>query len=222
MSQCRRVSLLPGDGIGPEVTRAARTVVDATGVVLEWEEHLVGQPAIDAGMGSALPDEVLQAIRSTTIALKGPISTTPSSSFRSPNIGLRRELDLFAQARFIRSFRGLAAPGRNVDLVVIRETTEDLYAGIEYASGTKEATELAAMIVRTGGEVSLAAGFSIKPVSEPAGAPRRRGSRSASPRAQGKRVTVAHKATVMRATDGLLLEPRARSRRSTPTSRSTT
>lgn len=200
-----RIVLLPGDGIGPEVTAAARHVLDATGVAVEWEVHEVGLPAVAAG-SVPLPDGVLAGIRRCGVALKGPVSTPPDGSFRSVNIALRRALDLYVQARPCRSALAPPRPGPPLDVVIARETTEDLYAGVEIPAGADGSAAVADALARAGHPVPAGCGMSVKFVTEGAA---RRAARAVLTlaRAEGRRrVTVVHKASVMRATDGLFLE----------------
>ena len=201
-----RVTLIPGDGIGPEVVDAGRRVLEASGVPLDWDVQLLGQPALDAGAPDAVPPETLASIRRNRVALKGPVTTRPDSGFRSPNIGLRRALDLYVQVRPVRSLPGGAARFSDVDVVVIRETTEDLYAGIEYRSGSAEADDLTAWLAERGAVLGAGSGLSIKGISP--GAVRRvmQFAVDWARRHGRRRVTVVHKATVMRATDGLFLD----------------
>ncbi len=200
------VTVIPGDGIGPEVVDAARRVVEATGVAVRWDVQQLGQPALDAGAGSALPAATLDSVRRTGAALKGPVSTSATGGFPSPNTGLRRALDVFAQVRPARSLPGVATPFPTLDVAVIRETTEDLYAGIEFAAGSPGARDVIEAARRHGAALSDAAAVSLKPASE-AAVRRTLEFAVGWAREHGRRkVTVAHKATVMRATDGLFLE----------------
>src|SRR5438034_6305339 len=136
-----RVILTPGDGTGPELTEAARRVLEATGVEFEWEVHEAGVGVMDEA-GTPLPDETLESIRRNGVALKGPITTPIGTGFRSVNVALRHELDLFAAVRPSRSLPGVPTRYPGVDLVVIRENTEDLYAGIEFERGAPETEHL--------------------------------------------------------------------------------
>ncbi|HJX42511.1 MAG TPA: isocitrate/isopropylmalate family dehydrogenase [Geodermatophilus sp.] len=200
------VTFIPGDGIGPEVVDAARRVVEATGVPVRWDEQHLGQPALDAGAESALPAATVESVRRTGAALKGPVSTSRTGGFPSPNTGLRRALDVFAQVRPTRSLPGVPTLFPTLDVAVIRETTEDLYAGIEFAAGSPGAREVIEAARRHGAALSDAAAVSLKPASE-AAVRRTLEFAVAWAREHGRRkVTVAHKATVMRATDGLFLE----------------
>lgn len=200
------VTLIPGDGIGPEVTAAAVAVVAATGVDIEWDVHDVGLPAMESAARQPLPDAVLASIRERRFALKGPVSTPRrSAGFRSVNVELRRSLGLFAQARRCRSWPGAPAPCGPMDVVVIRETTEDLYAGVEAARGSPLAKEIIGALSAAGQSVKPDAGLSIKWVTPEAS---RRAVEFAFRHARAhdrRRVTVAHKATVMRETDALFL-----------------
>ncbi|HEX6231024.1 MAG TPA: isocitrate/isopropylmalate dehydrogenase family protein [Actinomycetota bacterium] len=199
------VTLIPGDGIGPEVSEAARRVLDATGVRFEWVVEEAGAHVLERA-GTVLPDRVLDAIRRSRVALKGPITTPVGSGFRSVNVALRHELDLFAAVRPSRSLSGVPTRHPGVDLVVIRENTEDLYRGIEFERGSAEARALRAELVRLAGrEVREDSGFTVKPISVTG---TRRIVRFAFGfvRANGrKKVTLGHKANVMRFSDGLFL-----------------
>jgi isocitrate dehydrogenase (NAD+) len=197
------VTLIPGDGIGPEVSDATRRVLDATGVEIDWVVEDAGASTLERE-GAALPPRVLDQIRRSRVAIKGPITTPVGSGFRSVNVELRRSLDLFASVRPSRSLAGLATPYPDVDLVVIRENTEDLYQGIEFERGTPEARELREELLRLSGrEVGEDSGFTVKPISV-TGA--RRIVRFALDfvRAQGRRkITLGHKANILWYSDGL-------------------
>jgi isocitrate dehydrogenase (NAD+) len=197
------VTLIPGDGIGPEVSEATRRVLDATGVPIEWVVQDAGAAVLE-GEGTALPPRVLDRIRRSRVAIKGPITTPVGSGFRSANVELRQALDLFASVRPSRSLAGLPTPYPDVDLVVIRENTEDLYQGVEFERGTPEARELREELVRLSGrEVGEDAGFTVKPISVTG---TRRIVRFALDfaRAQGRRrITLGHKANIMWFSDGL-------------------
>jgi isocitrate dehydrogenase (NAD+) len=200
-----RVTLIPGDGIGPEVATAARLVLDAADVGIEWTERLAGTAALDEH-GQPMPEATLDAIRESRVALKGPITTPVGTGFRSVNVALRQGLDLFAAVRPARALPGVPIRHPSVDLVVMRENTEDLYAGIEFERGSPEAAELRDELRALGGfEVREDAGITVKPISVSG---TRRIVRFAFEyaRANGrKKVTVGHKANVMRYSDGLFL-----------------
>jgi isocitrate dehydrogenase (NAD+) len=201
-----RVTMIPGDGIGPEVAAAARLVLDAADVGIEWTERPAGSSALE-GYGDLLPDETLESIRHDRVALKGPITTPVGTGFRSINVALRQGLDLFAAVRPARSLPGVTTRHTGVDLVIVRENTEDLYQGIEFERGSAEATALREKLATVGGLVVREdAGITLKPISvsgtdrivrfafEYARANRRR------------KVTLGHKANVMRYSDGLFLQ----------------
>src|SRR5256886_10245159 len=198
-----RVTLIPGDGTGPELTEATRRVLEATGVDFDWDVQYAGSDVMDEYGGNPLPDHVLDAIRHSGVALKGPITTPVGGGFRSVNVALRRGLDLYAQVRPCKSYPGVRTRFDDVDLVVVRENTEDLYAGIEYEQGSPEAEELIGWIEAHGGRLrNRDAGISIKPISI-TGTRRivqfafdyaRRNSR--------RKVTAVHKANIMKFSDG--------------------
>jgi isocitrate dehydrogenase (NAD+) len=200
-----RVTLIPGDGIGPEVCGAARQAIEATDVDIEWDVQEFGADAYRRE-GQGLLERVVASVRERGVALKGPTST-PSGGFRSINIALRRDLDLYAGVRPCRALPGIATPFPDTDVVVVRMNTEDLYAGIEYGRDDERVAALRELIAGTQGTALPAdGGISLKPLSFGASA---RVARTAFEyaRANGRgRVTAVHKATVMRATDGLFLE----------------
>lgn len=200
------VTLIPGDGIGPEVAEATRRVLEATDVGFEWVVEEAGAHVLERE-GTVLPERVLERIRRSRVAIKGPITTPVGSGFRSANVALRQELDLFAAVRPSRSLPGVPTPHPDVDLVVIRENTEDLYRGIEFRVGSPETAALRAEIRRlTGREVREDAGLTLKPISVTG---TRRIVRFAFgyARTNGRRtITLGHKASVMRFSDGLFRE----------------
>jgi isocitrate dehydrogenase (NAD+) len=199
------VTLIPGDGVGPELSEATRRVVDATGVKIDWEVENAGADVV-AQYGTPLPERVLDSIRRTKVALKGPLTTPVGRGFRSVNVALRQELDLYACLRPCKYYRGVRSRYENVDLVVVRENTEDVYAGIEFQEGKPETLELIDDIARLGGrKMPSDSGISIKGISTNAS---RRIVRFAFDyaRANGrKKVTAVHKANIMKFTDGLFL-----------------
>ena len=201
-----RITLIPGDGIGPEVTDAARSVIEATGVDVEWDVQPAGA-AVVADEGTPLPDRVLASIRANRVALKGPITTPVGTGFRSVNVSLRQGLDLFAAVRPVTSLPGIPSRFPGVDIVVIRENTEDLYAGIEFAKGSREVALLCRELTQlTGIELKPDAGVTVKPISVSA---TRRIVRFAFDFARHhgrRRITVGHKANIMRYSDGVFLE----------------
>jgi isocitrate dehydrogenase (NAD+) len=135
------ITLIPGDGIGPEVAEATRRVLEATGVAFNWEIGYAGADVIDK-YGTPLPEEVLQSVRKNKVAIKGPITTPVGTGFRSVNVALRKELNLYACVRPCKTYPGVPSRYRDVDLVVIRENMEDLYAGVEFEKGSPEVAKL--------------------------------------------------------------------------------
>ncbi len=180
------VTLIPGDGSGPEVIAAAKRVVEATSVPIEWDEMEAGAAMIEK-YGTPLPDRVLDSIRRTGVALKGPITTPVGTGFRSVNVALRKTFDLYANVRPAKTLPGLAGRFENVDLVIVRENTEDLYAGIEHMVG-EDAAESIKLITRKGCERIVRYAFEY------------------AVREGRKKVTTVHKANIMKCTDGLFLD----------------
>jgi isocitrate dehydrogenase (NAD+) len=199
------VTLIPGDGIGPEVADAMRLVVEATGTEIEWVVEEAGAAVLERE-GTPLPDRVLEQIERSRVAIKGPVTTPVGTGFRSVNVALRQELDLFAAVRPSRSLPGVPTRHRDVDLVVIRENTEDLYQGIEFERGTPQAAALRKELRRlTGRTVREDAGLTVKPISV-TGARRIVRFAFQFVRSNGRRkVTLGHKANIMRFSDGLFL-----------------
>ena len=199
------VTLIPGDGTGPEITEATRRVLEATGVEFDWHLQEAGQVTLERE-GAILPPHVLASIRETGVALKGPITTPIGRGLRSANVTLRKTLDLYANIRPAKSFPGLRSRYHNVDLIIIRENTEDLYAGIEFQRGTPEMDELVAWIgEHSHVQLDRDAAISIKYISVAAS---RRIARFAFDYAvanKRRKVTAVHKANIMRYSDGLFL-----------------
>jgi len=199
------VTLIPGDGIGPEVTEATKRVLEATGVAFHWDLAYAGAGVMDK-YGTPLPEYVLESIRKNKVALKGPVTTPVGSGFRSVNVALRKGLDLYACVRPCKTYPGAPSLYKNVDIVIIRENTEDLYAGIEFEEGTPEAAKLIKLIAETKGDtVREDSGFSLKMISE---AGSRRIVKFAFEYARAynrKKVTAIHKANIMKFSDGLFL-----------------
>src|SRR5947208_5750724 len=180
------VTLIPGDGIGPELAEATRRVLDASGAGFEWEVVDAGEAVIDR-YGTPLPEHVLESIRRNRVAIKGPITTPIGEGFRSVNVTLRQALNLYANVRPARSMKGLHTRYENVDLVIVRENTEDLYAGIEHRVG-RDAAESIKIITREASERIARYAFDYAVTN-------------------GRRkVTAVHKANIMKLSDGLFLE----------------
>jgi isocitrate dehydrogenase (NAD+) len=181
----RGVTIIPGDGIGPEIARAVRRVLDAAGVAIEWHEFAAGAAAVEQE-GTPLPDPLLESIRRDGVALKGPLTTPIGTGFSSANVALRKQLDLYAALRPARTLPGVRTPFGEVDLVVVRENTEGLYSGIEH--------EVVPGVVES---LKIATERGCRRISEFAFDHARRAGR--------KRVTALHKANIMKLTDGLFL-----------------
>jgi isocitrate dehydrogenase (NAD+) len=200
------VTLIPGDGTGPELAEATRRVLEATGVEFEWDVQQAGADVMDQFDGNPLPEQTLDSIRRTGVAIKGPITTPVGGGFRSVNVGLRKALDLYGQVRPCKTYEGVRTRFDDVDLIIVRENTEDLYAGIEYEEGAPETQELIEWIEAHGGKLRHAdAGISIKPLSV-SGTRRIVQFAFDYARRNGRRkVTAVHKANIMKFTDGLYL-----------------
>jgi isocitrate dehydrogenase (NAD+) len=199
------ITLIPGDGVGPEVSEAARRAIDATGVDIEWEVHDAGLGVMEKH-GQPMPDHVLESIRRNKVAIKGPLTTPIGKGIRSVNVALRKELDLYALVRPCKSYPGVRSKYDSIDLVIVRENTEDLYAGIEFAEGETDTLELIDTVNRLAGkDVRKDSGISIKPISVFG---TQRVFRFAFNWAQANgrtKVTAVHKANIMKHTDGLWL-----------------
>jgi isocitrate dehydrogenase (NAD+) len=200
-----RVTLIPGDGIGPEVAAATCVVLDATGIGFEWDEQPAGIAALESN-GDVLPESTLMSIRQNRVGLKGPITTPIGTGFRSVNVGLRQALDLYANLRPGKTISGVQAPFDQIDLVVVRENMQGMYSGIEFESGADDAAEVIREInAHSKRQIELDAAVSIKVITPEA---TRRIARFAFEyaRANGrKKVTIVHKANIMKYTDGLFL-----------------
>jgi isocitrate dehydrogenase (NAD+) len=204
--RAHRVTLIPGDGVGPELSEATRQVLEATGVRFSWDVQEAGESAMDR-LGTPLPEQVLASIRTNGVALKGPISTPPSSGIRSVNVALRVALDLYACVRPSRTFPGARSRYEHVDVVVVRENTEGMYTGIEFEQGEPATAELIGFIERTTGQrIRDDAGISIKTISTGASDRIARFAFDYA-RSHGRaKVTAGHKANIMKFSDGVFLE----------------
>ena len=199
------VTLIPGDGIGPEVAAATRRVVDAAGAGVGWDVQEAGLPAIQRH-GVPLPDVVLDSIRRNRVALKGPVTTPVGGGFRSINVALRQELDLFASVRPCRLYPGVPSRFEGVDIVVVRENTEDLYEGIEFQCGSKEVEKLRGYLKYMHGfPVPADAGVSVKPISVSATTAIVEFAFEYAKRHRRRKVTLGHKANIMKFSDGVWL-----------------
>jgi isocitrate dehydrogenase (NAD+) len=182
----RTVTLIPGDGTGPELVSAMCRVVDASGAKLQWDVVPAGETAVEKH-GTPLPEAVIESFKKNRVCIKGPLSTPLGSGYRSVNVELRKRFDLYAGIRPCRSMEGVKAPVADVDLVIVRENTEDLYAGIEHEVG-KDAAESIRIITREGSRRIAHAAFEY------------------AARNARRKVTVVHKANILKLTDGLFLE----------------
>jgi isocitrate dehydrogenase (NAD+) len=201
-----RVTLIPGDGIGPEVVDATRRTIGATGVAVEWDLHHMGSGAFSR-TGRALPPETVASIRSTGVALKGPVETPVTSGLRNVNVTLRKELDLYANVRPCKLYPGVPSVYDRVDLIVVRENTEDVYTGFEFEMGTVAATELIRFIEgATGRRVREDSGLSIKTISDEGSERIVRFAFDWAREHDRHAVVAAHKANIMKFSDGLFLE----------------
>ena len=201
-----RVTLIPGDGIGPEVVDAARRCVDATGVKIEWEEALAGEIALKE-KGSLLPDSTLESIRRNKVALKGPITTPIGTGFRSVNVAIRHALDLYACVRPAKTYTGVKSNYKDIDLLIVRENSEDLYAGIEFEEGKPETRDLIKRIEDySKKKIRSDSGISIKPISITATARIVKFAFEYALKFNRKKITVVTKANIMKFTDGLFLK----------------
>jgi isocitrate dehydrogenase (NAD+) len=201
-----RITFIPGDGTGPEIADATRRVLEASGPEFDWDVQHAGADVMHDRGGDPLPEHVLDSIKRNGVAIKGPITTPVGTGFRSVNVALRKTLDLYGQVRPCKSYRGVRSRYDDVDLIVIRENTEDLYAGIELEEGAAETGELIEWLERRGhSRIRADSGISLKPISV---AGTRRIVRFAFEfaRRNGRRkVTAVHKANIMKFTDGLYL-----------------
>jgi len=180
-----RITLIPGDGIGPEVAAAVVRIIEASGVEIEWEEHIAGQQALDK-FGQTLPEELLESIKRNKVGLKGPITTPVGKGFTSVNVGLRKALDLYANLRPIRALPNVPCRNPDLDLVVVRENTESLYSGLEH--------EIIPGVVE-----------SLKIITEKASTRIARFAFTYARSEKRKKITVVHKANIMKMSDGLFL-----------------
>src|ERR1700680_2735068 len=200
------VTLIPGDGTGPEITEATRRVLEATGVQFDWHIQRAGLEVFEK-YGTVLPDEVIESIKQTKVGLKGPITTPVGRGSRSANAALRKKLDLYANLRPAKTYQGLRSRYDHIDLIIVRENTEDLYSGIEFQRGTQAQEEMLETIARTtGSRLDANSPISIKHISVLA---TRRIVKFAFEyaRTHGRRkVTAVHKANIMKFSDGLFLQ----------------
>jgi isocitrate dehydrogenase (NAD+) len=201
-----RVTFIPGDGVGPELSEATRRVLEATGVGFDWDVQEAGADIMDR-YGTPLPEHVLESIRANGTAIKGPITTPVGTGFRSVNVALRKELDLFCCLRPCKTYPGVRSRYDEVDVVICRENHEDLYAGVEFEQGTPDAKQLIDTIAElTDKRIREDSGISIKPISVTGTKRIVRWAFQYAQREGRKKVTAVHKANIMKFSDGLFLE----------------
>ena len=201
-----KITLIPGDGIGYEVSHAAARCIQACGVDIQWETVLAGQDALEK-TGQLLPQNVLDSIKKNKVALKGPITTPIGTGFRSVNVAIRQALDLYACVRPAKSYLGVKSRFKDIDLVIVRENSEDLYSGIEFQEGKPETLALIAQIEKdTNKSIRQDSGISIKPISKFASERIVRFAFQYALENRRKKVTCVHKANIMKFTDGLFLQ----------------
>lgn len=200
-----KVTFIPGDGTGPEIAEATRRVLEATGVKFEWDDQYAGESVMEE-WGTPLPEHVLDSIRKNKVAIKGPITTPVGTGFRSVNVALRKELDLYACLRPCKSYEGVRSRYSGIDLVIVRENHEDLYAGIEFEEGSEDAKRLIEFIDELSGRrIRDDSGISIKPISIHGTERIARFAFEHARRYGRKRVTAVHKSNIMKFSDGLFL-----------------
>jgi len=201
-----RVTFIPGDGIGPDVARATQRVLEATGVQFQWDTAIIGNDAMEK-FGTPLPDEALESIKRNKVAIKGPVTTPIGSGFRSVNVALRQKLDLYVCLRPYKTYPGVKTPYTNVDIVVVRENTEDLYAGIEFAKDDIETMKLLDLVFdATGTKVRRDSAVSLKVISQTASRRIVKFAFDYARKNSRKKVTAIHKANILKFSDGLFLD----------------
>jgi len=200
------ITLIRGDGTGPELAEAAKRCIDATGVTINWDVQEAGVDIMEK-TGTPLPDELLKSIEKNKVAIKAPITTPVGKGFRSVNVALRKKFDLFACLRPCKSYEGVRSKYKNIDLVIVRENTEDLYAGIEFQKGTPEAKQVIDLCSNLSKQpIRADSGISIKPISVTGTERIVKFAFEYARKYKRKKVTSVHKANIMKYTDGLWLE----------------
>jgi isocitrate dehydrogenase (NAD+) len=200
------ITLIPGDGTGPEISEAAKRVIEATGVPIQWDVQDAGLDVYEKE-GTPLPQRVIDSIRKNKVALKGPVTTPVGTGFRSVNVTLRQALDLYCCLRPSRIYKGVRTRYDNVDIVIVRENTEDLYSGIEFEKGSDGAQKVIDLIQGlTGKAIRPDSGISIKPISVFCTERIVRFAFEYARKNKRKKVTAVHKANIMKFSDGLFLE----------------
>ncbi|MBI4299886.1 MAG: isocitrate/isopropylmalate dehydrogenase family protein [Chloroflexi bacterium] len=202
----REVTLIPGDGTGPEIVAAARRVIDATGVKIEWDVQDAGVDVMEK-YGTPLPDGVIESVKRTKVGLKGPITTPVGTGFRSVNVAIRHALSLYCCLRPAKSYEGVRTRYQNIDIVIMRENIEDLYAGIEFEEGKQETYKLIDHLSKLAGKQILPdSGIGIKPISVTNTKKIVNFSFNYARKYNRKQVWAVHKANIQKYTDGLFLK----------------
>ena len=200
------ITLIPGDGTGPEISEATKRVIESAGVSIRWDIQEAGLDVFEKE-GTPLPERVIESIRRNKVAIKGPVTTPVGTGFRSVNVTLRQVLDLYCCLRPSRAFQGVRSRFQDIDLVIVRENTEDLYAGIEFAKGSSDALRVIQLVQElTGKSIRSDSGISIKPISVFGTERIVRYAFEYARRNRRKKVTAVHKANIMKFSDGLFLE----------------
>ncbi|MBI2846291.1 MAG: isocitrate/isopropylmalate dehydrogenase family protein [Chloroflexi bacterium] len=200
-----KVTLIPGDGTGPEVSESARRVLEATGVQFDWDIQQAGTDVMEK-LGTVLPEETLKSIKRNKVAIKGPITTPVGGGFRSVNVALRMALDLYACVRPCKTYKGVRSRYDKVDIVIVRENTEDLYAGIEFEKGAPETKRFIKYVSKLSGQkIREDSGISIKPISVTGTKRIVKFAFEYARKNDRKKVTAVHKANIMKFSDGLFL-----------------
>ncbi|MDP8260147.1 MAG: isocitrate/isopropylmalate dehydrogenase family protein [Candidatus Gygaella obscura] len=201
-----KVTFIPGDGMGPEVALAAKRCIDATGVKIDWEQRPAGESAIEK-YKTPLPQETIESIKRNKVAIKGPIITPVGKGFRSVNVKMRHDLDLFCCLRPVKSYAGVSSRYKNIDLVIVRENSEDLYIGIEFEKGKVETIKMIDSINKLQPkQIRADSGISIKPISVFATERIFEFAFKYALENKRKKITAVHKANIMKYTDGLFLD----------------
>jgi isocitrate dehydrogenase (NAD+) len=200
------ITLIPGDGTGPEISGATKRVLEATGVPIRWDIQKAGLDVFEKE-GTPLPERVIDSVRKNKVAIKGPVTTPVGTGFRSVNVTLRQVLDLYCCLRPSRTFQGVRTRFQDIDLVIVRENTEDLYAGIEFAKGSQDAFRVIQLVQELTGKVIRSdSGISVKPISVFGSERIVRYAFEYAKKNKRKKVTAVHKANIMKHSDGLFLE----------------
>lgn len=200
------ITLIPGDGVGPEVAEAMRKVIDGTGLKINWDIQNAGEDVYKEE-GNPLPQRIIDSIKKNKVAIKGPVTTPVGTGFRSVNVTLRQELDLYSCLRPCKSFKGAKTRYRNIDLIIVRENTEDLYTGIEFKKGDNKTNQLIEIINELSERhIRQDSGISIKPISVFGSERIVRFAFEYARKNNRKKVTAVHKANIMKYSDGLFLE----------------